>query len=277
MVRCWRTVQRILEMSSTGTQHDEVLFFKQLHNKSTLLSSLDPFQFAYWTNRSTDDAVSTALHTHLTHLDRKNSNVRMLFKDFSSAFYTIIPQQLIQTIKHLGLSTMLCNWLLDFCTDFHTVCIHHTEYRAPYPANPWLHNKVQHKPHCEVCRWHKVSWLLMWCNDNNLSLNVKKTKEIIVNFWRAHTQHPPLTINCAFSTKFMGVHLNEDLSWTRNTSALAKKAQKCLYFLDKLRKARAPVPIMVTTDALLRAACPAALGGGLEFVPSTAGKACGAE
>ncbi len=42
------------------------------------------------------------------------------------------------------------------------------------------------------------------------------------------------------------VHITEDLSWTNNTAALTKKAQQRLYFLRKLRRARAPTPIMCT-------------------------------
>ncbi len=41
------------------------------HIKSVLPPSLDPFQFAYRSNRSTDDAIATALHPALTHLDKK--------------------------------------------------------------------------------------------------------------------------------------------------------------------------------------------------------------
>ena len=41
----------------------------------------------------------------------------MLFLDFSSAFNTIIPQQLADKLVPLGLGTPLCNWLLDFLTD----------------------------------------------------------------------------------------------------------------------------------------------------------------
>ncbi len=97
----------------------------------------------------------------------------------------------------------------------------------------------------------EVSRLAGWCSDNNLSLNVEKTKEIVVDFRRVHTQHAPLTINGATvervsSTKFLGVYITEDLSWTNNTAALAKKAQQRLYFLRKLRRARAPASIMCT-------------------------------
>ena len=36
---------------------------------SILPDTLDPLQFAYRPNRSTDDAISIALHTTLSHLD----------------------------------------------------------------------------------------------------------------------------------------------------------------------------------------------------------------
>ncbi len=86
------------------------------HIKYVLPPSLDPFQFAYRSNHSTDDAIATALHPALTHLDKTDTYVRLLFIDFSSAFNTIIPQQLIHKLVHLGLNTSLCNWLLDFLT-----------------------------------------------------------------------------------------------------------------------------------------------------------------
>ena len=51
---------------------------------------LDPLQFAYRPNRSTNDTISITLHTALSHLDKMNTNVRMLFIDYSSAFNTLL-------------------------------------------------------------------------------------------------------------------------------------------------------------------------------------------
>ncbi len=85
-----------------------------MHNiKTSLPNTLDPLQFAYRPNRSTDDAISSTLHLALTHLENKDSYVRMLLIDFSSAFNTIIPQQLINKLNLLGLNNSLCNWILD--------------------------------------------------------------------------------------------------------------------------------------------------------------------
>ncbi len=88
-----------------------------MHNiKTSLPNTLDPLQFAYWPNRSTDDAISSTLHLALTHLENIDSYVRMLFINFSSVFNTIISQQLINKLNLLGLDNSLCNWILDFLT-----------------------------------------------------------------------------------------------------------------------------------------------------------------
>ena len=52
----------------------------------------------------------------ISHLDKRNTYVRMLFIDYSSAFNTIVPSKLINKLRSLGLNTSLCNWILDFLT-----------------------------------------------------------------------------------------------------------------------------------------------------------------
>ncbi|XP_056138357.1 solute carrier family 23 member 1 [Lampris incognitus] len=71
-------------------------------------------QFAYRANRSTEDAICTTLHLTLSHLEGKNTYARILFIDFSSAFDTIILQQLVEKLRLLDMDTGTCNWVLDF-------------------------------------------------------------------------------------------------------------------------------------------------------------------
>ncbi len=88
------------------------------HIKSVLPPSLDPFQFAYRSNRSTDDAIATALHPALTYLDKKDSYVRMLFiafntMGFSSAFDGLQFSKRWASVQHStqsSLSSSLTNW-----------------------------------------------------------------------------------------------------------------------------------------------------------------------
>ena len=42
-----------------------------------------------------------------------------------------------------------------------------------------------------------VSDLAVWCQDNNLSLNVSKTKELIVDYRRMRGEHTPIHIDRA--------------------------------------------------------------------------------
>ena len=69
------------------------------HINTIILETLYPVQFAYCPNRSTDDAVSIALHTGLSHLDKRNTYERMLFIDYSSAFNTIVLTKLITKLS----------------------------------------------------------------------------------------------------------------------------------------------------------------------------------
>ena len=84
------------------------------HINTVIPETIDPLQFAYRPNRYTDDAISIALHTALSHLDKRNTDVKMLFIDYSSAFNPIVSSKLINKLTTLGLNTSLCNWILDF-------------------------------------------------------------------------------------------------------------------------------------------------------------------
>ncbi|KAI3354847.1 hypothetical protein L3Q82_004544 [Scortum barcoo] len=83
---------------------------------SSIPDSLDPLQFAYRPNRSTEDAIALTLHTALSHLDQRDTYVRMLFIDYSSAFNTIVPSKLVTKLRDLGLNSALCDWILNFLT-----------------------------------------------------------------------------------------------------------------------------------------------------------------
>lgn len=87
------------------------------HIKACLPLNLDPHQFAYRANRSTEGAIVTALHIALSHLEQPGSYVRMLFIDYSSAFNTIIPDILVDKLTNIALPPSTCAWIKDFMTD----------------------------------------------------------------------------------------------------------------------------------------------------------------
>eukprot|EP00061_Rhincodon_typus_P004141 g21837.t1 len=82
----------------------------------------------------------------------------------------------------------------------------------------------------------EIEGLVSRCNDNNLSLNVSKTKELIINFRKKEGGHGPIYINGAEvervkSVKFIGVTIANNLSRTSHVDATVKKAQQHLFFL----------------------------------------------
>eukprot|EP00061_Rhincodon_typus_P003708 g20771.t1 len=86
----------------------------------------------------------------------------------------------------------------------------------------------------------EIEGLVMWCNENNLSLNIGKTKELIIDFRKKGEEYAPIFINGTEvervkSTKFLGVTNTDDLSWTYHVDATVKKAQRH-FFLRQLRK-----------------------------------------
>ncbi|XP_062848890.1 signal peptide peptidase-like 2 [Trichomycterus rosablanca] len=255
------------------------------HLKNCLPPTLDPHQFAYRSNRCTEDAVSMALHSVLTHLDNSNTYARMLFVDFSSAFNTVIPSKLVTKLGDLGINTFLCHWIMDFLTDRpqhvrsgHTYSITislNTGVPQGCVLSPFLYSLFTHdcRPvhgsnsiikfaddttviglisnNDETAYREEVQHLATWCEDNNLLFNNNKTKELIVDFRReGGGMHDPIHIDGiaverVSSFKFLGTHISEDLSWTTNTSSLAKKAHQRLFFLRTLRKHHLSSAILV--------------------------------
>ena len=78
--------------------------------------------------------------------------------------------------------------------------------------------------------------LVEWCSQNNLELNVSRTKEIILDFRTIQ----PLLINGAEvaivpTFTFLGLHLSEDLKWDVNTDHSVKKAQQRFFVVRRLK------------------------------------------
>ncbi|KAK0135194.1 RNA-directed DNA polymerase from mobile element jockey [Merluccius polli] len=245
--------------------------------KDLIPVGLDSHQFAYRGNRSTEDAVSIGLHSALTHLERPNSYVRMLFADFSSAFNTVIPDKLVLKLHKLGLPASLCHWIRDFLTNRSQVVrignrtssslVLNTGTPQGCVLSPALFTLYTHdcsathptnlvvkfaddttvvgliSDNDETHYREEIQLLTRWCSDNNLMLNTSKTKEVIVDYRKSRrTEHAPLLISGGEvervdNIKFLGIHISSDLTWSLNTSHLVKKAQQRLYFLRKLKRA----------------------------------------
>lgn len=191
--------------------------------------------------------------------------------DFSSAFNTIRPNKLLLKLCNLGLNNSLCNWILDFLTN-HSQCVKIGEHvsntiyistGAPQGCvlSPLLYTLYTHdcsasSPTNHIIKFaddttvlslitnnetayrEEIELLAGWCKKYDLALNIKKTKEIIVDFRKPnHPGHSPLYINGEAvdrvnSFKFLGLTVSEDLSWGSNITSAVGKAQQRLFYLS---------------------------------------------
>ncbi len=153
----------------------------------------------------------------------------MLFIDYSSAFNTIEPATLVVKLQTLGLNRSLCIWILDFLTGRSQVVRIGNNTSSPlvlntgapqgYVLSPLLYSLYTFNctatqssnvivkfaddttgigliiDNDEMAYREEVSTLTKWCQEKHLSLNIDKTKELVVDFWRQSREHIPITID----------------------------------------------------------------------------------
>ena len=247
----------------------EKLVLKRLLSQTHLQH--DPLQFAYKQNRSTDDATLTLLHNAYTHLDNSGSFVRILYIDFSSAFNTIQPHLMALKLLSLDVNPSLILWICSFLLHrsqsvrFQSMLssCRSTSTGAPQGTvlSPVLFtlytNDCRGTPLCPLIKYSDDSALqdlpnshshfleqvlsfTLWCRENFLDLNVRKTKELVIDFRRDPPEIPDLFIDGikverVTHYKYLGTIIDHKLNFNDNTQAIFKKCQSRIYCMQKLR------------------------------------------
>jgi hypothetical protein len=138
----------------------------------------------------------------------------MLFIDYSSAFNTIVPSKLVIKLETLCPDPALCNWVLDFdgpppCGEGRKQHLH--PILSPLLYSLFTHDCVTTHASNSIIKFaddttlvglipnndetayrEEVRTLGVWCQENNVTLNVNKTKEMIVDFRKQQWEHPSI-------------------------------------------------------------------------------------
>ena len=244
----------------------------------------DPYQFAYSANRCVDDACLTLLHDMYSFLDRTgNRFVKIVFIDFSSAFNTIQTHLLLTKLINMNINSNIILWIHSFLCDrlqYVKMCdvksnVIVTNTGAPQGCvlSPILFSIYTADirstlPSCKIYKYADDTAIVGLCDDNDLmyrdicsdfvrycdnnylNLNVRKTKELIVDFRsRPNIVHIPLVIKdeiveCVDEYKYLGTIIDSKLNFHNNVSTIYKKVNKRLYFLRTLYHIKIDTKIM---------------------------------
>jgi hypothetical protein len=199
-------------------------------------------------------------------MDKRNTYVRLLFIDYSSAFNTIVPSKLNTKLRTLRLNTSLCNWILDFLMGLPQVVrvdnntsatlFLNTGFPQGCVLSPLLYSLYTHDctarydsktiikfaddttavglitDNDDTAYGEEVRDLTeTWCKDNNLSLDVMNTKGDDCGLQEKEDRAAPILIDGAVvvqfeSFKFLGVHITNKLTWSKHTKRVVKGHNK---------------------------------------------------
>jgi len=94
--------------------------------------------------------------------------------------------------------------------------------------------------------------LLNWADQNDMVVNLTKTKEMVFGPPSITSNLPPISassyqIQRASEAKLLGVHIDINLSWHTHAEVTVSKATQRLYFLKQLEHVGFPVPSSFTS------------------------------
>ncbi|XP_078252377.1 uncharacterized protein LOC144592039 isoform X1 [Rhinoraja longicauda] len=230
------------------------------HLRPLVRPSMDPLQFAYQTRIGVEDTIIYLRNRVLSHLEKPDSTVRIMFFDFSSAFNTIQPGLQGGKLERTGVDHHLTSWILDYITNrpqYVRTKDRGSDRVVCNTAGNSACSILVHPVHCglqaQLCRLLQklsddsaiiglitgnedrayrelIKEFVDWCQQYCLRINAGKTREMVVDF-RRRSQVPPTSVNIqgmdmerVDSYKYLGVHLNNKLDWTENTDALYRKS-----------------------------------------------------
>ena len=197
--------------------------------------------------------ISTALHSACTHLDSQDTYIKKLFIIHHPT--TTHPQTELAGAQQLtlqlafGLSEKETTGSTHWHNTSSTITLNSVAsqscVQSPILLTPLTHYQTRRLRFNRFIKfaddmtgmgfisdrdktnyWCEMRHLALWCSDENLSLNMEKTKEIMIDFRRRHTQNAPLTINGATAERvsninFQRVQVTTADLWPRRLNSIS--------------------------------------------------------
>ena len=247
-----------------------------------VLKIIDPNQYGGIPRSSTLFALISMVHNWSQATDATGAAVRVVLFDYCKAFDLIDHNLLARKTEVLDMPRWVRGWVLDFLSDRKQRVKLSSDCRSewgPVPAGvpqgtklgPWLFLLMINDLKVDAFTWKyvddttiaqtiprgssgdvqsSVSAVEVWSNENRMELNADKCKEMRIDFKRNTHNFPPIVVNekeltVSNSVKILGVTISSDLKWNEHISECIKKANKRLYFIVLLKRAKVPLSDIV--------------------------------
>ena len=259
---------------------------------------IDPCQFGCLKNTSTTHALVQLLDHLYKETDGAVNYARVLLLDYRKAFDLIDHSILLGKLKTLGVPPFLLKWISSFLSSrFQRVKVGNSmsdwgtlnggvpqgtklgpvlflcminDLQLDIPTIKYVDDTSATKcsnDRSDNSMQQAADSAAAWSEANNMQLNAKKTKELVVDFSQANSELPPVVIQGEVIErvphgKLLGLHISSDLKWHYHVTQIVKTASKKLYLIAQLKRAKVPPEDILTIlvsiiRPKLEYACPA--------------------
>ena len=249
--------------------HNRVINFLDTHNL------LCENQYGFRSGRSCEHALLNAKDTILSALSKKQIALLLLI-DFSKAFDLVEHPKLLSKLEHYGIRGQALNWFKSYLNDrkqFVSVGSSHSStkpitfgvpqgsilgpllfiiYINDLPQISELAKFIMYADDANIFIignspdevYNKLeilcSALIRWVDSNGLALNLKKTNYMIFSRQKSINYRDVVisgvTIERKTEARFLGVILDEKLSWSQHIAAVKMKMSRYIGIMYKLKK-----------------------------------------
>jgi hypothetical protein len=237
-------------------------------------NTIDTTQYGSQKDCSTILALSQLIHEWSIASESKTPVIRILLLDFSKAFDLVDHNILLNKVRNTGAPEFLTSWFYSFLTNrkqrikIRDKVSSYANIHGGVPQGTLLgpvafllhindlqtsNKSVKYVDDTTI--WESCSTefeksniqssadeVIKWCKNNNMKLNIDKTKEMLIYFGKKDLSFPSIRINNQSlervrKFKLLGVIINDKLSWGDHVEYICSKTSKRLYFLRLLKRA----------------------------------------